>query len=284
MVSKKTQSEYEQIVTDSERLFNSLDKSTQKEYAALLKEVRQEVADTYAKYADDNGILTYAEMQKYNRLKNLRNAIQDIVNKHMGNVKTQTVSTLKNNIRDSYSSSAQIISNAAGVELAQKISADRITEILQKPVQGWTFSERMSLRTQDLAVRLEGAVINGYVHEGTLKDSAAAIKDTAEKDFIRFRSFAGDFNHSVSQDGSDDAIVAASDSGITVTKTWVTSGDDKVREAHKLLDGQTVPGDGYFVIPSGPWKGYRADAPGGFGEPALDYNCRCWIVADVVKD
>jgi uncharacterized protein with gpF-like domain len=54
-----------------------------------------------------------------------------------------------------------------------------------------------------------------------------------------------------------------------------------VREAHALLDGQTVRGDENFKIPSGEWKGYEADGPEGFGEPALDYNCRCYIVADV---
>jgi hypothetical protein len=28
------------------------------------------------------------------------------------------------------------------------------------------------------------------------------------------------------------------------------------------------------------WDGYQASVPLDFNEPALDYNCRCWIVAD----
>jgi uncharacterized protein with gpF-like domain len=89
--------------------------------------------------------------------------------------------------------------------------------------------------------------------------------------------------HDVSQEAVKESTIAAGDEGIHTTKTWVTAGDGDVREAHQLLDGQTVRGDEYFVIPSGKWKGYRADGPGGFGEPALDNRCRCWIVADIVK-
>jgi len=36
-----------------------------------------------------------------------------------------------------------------------------------------------------------------------------------------------------------------------------------------------------FVIPSGKWKGYQTYQPGGFGEDALDRNCRCYVVAGV---
>jgi hypothetical protein len=40
----------------------------------------------------------------------------------------------------------------------------------------------------------------------------------------------------------------------------------------------TVDAGEEFVIPSGEWKGFKTFGPGEFGEPALDYNCRCFVV------
>jgi hypothetical protein len=276
------QSEYERIVKNSERLFKSLEKSSKREYALMLREVRAEVATAYAQYANADGVLTYAEMQKYNRIKKLKSAIDDIVQDRTGNVKALMSSVLKENISTSYAASILALGETAGVALPEKVSIETITAILKKPVGGWTYSERMALRTRDLVVKLQGTITNGFVRGDKLQAASLALKSTAEKSFVQFRSFAGDMTHEVSQDAIKESTIAAEDLGIHTTKTWVTAGDGDVREAHQLLDGQTVRGDEYFVIPSGKWKGYRADGPGGFGEPALDYKCRCWIVADVV--
>jgi hypothetical protein len=283
-MAKSLQSDYEQIVKESERLFKSLDRSSRKEYAALLKSVRAEVSEVYAKYANNDGVLTYAEMQKFNRLKSLKQNIDDVIKTHTQTVQTQLTAILKDDIRQSYSQSASLIGDAAGVSLTGKIQADAISAILKKPAEGWTISERMLLRQRDLAVRLQGTVTNGFVHGDSLQDAAKAIKTTVEKDFARFRSFAGDTIHRVSQDAVSESIKSAEkEADIKVIKVWVTAGDDRVRDAHALLDGQEVRGDENFTIPSGEFAGYQADAPQGFGEPALDRNCRCRIAADVVK-
>lgn len=55
------------------------------------------------------------------------------------------------------------------------------------------------------------------------------------------------------------------------TKTWVTMGDDRVRDAHEYLDFVTVPIDEYFVT----YDGAKAMRPGAFGIPEYDIGCRC---------
>jgi len=279
------QSEYERIVKNSERLFKQVNRANQAEYAALLKYVRMEIADVYAKYAVA-GTLTYAEMQKYNRIKNLKSAIDGIVKDRIATVKTQTQQTLITNAKASYAASAEAIGTIAEVEIPTRLSADAVTAILQKPSEGWTYAERMALRTRDLAVRLQGTVTNAFVREDSLQNVSKALKSVAEKDFIKTRAYVGDTMHRESQDAVKESIIDADEStpaDIMVVKTWVTAGDQEVRDAHALLDGQTVRGDEMFVIPSGEFAGYQADAPQGFGEPALDYGCRCRVIADVVK-
>jgi len=75
--------------------------------------------------------------------------------------------------------------------------------------------------------------------------------------------------HRVFNDGEMDFAVGHG----AKTKTWVTVGDDRVREEHQPLDMVTVPIDEYFVT----WDGARAMRPGAFGIPELDINCRCQL-------
>ena len=57
------------------------------------------------------------------------------------------------------------------------------------------------------------------------------------------------------------------------TKTWVTMEDEKVRDPHQYLDGVTIGIDDEFIT----YDGGHAQAPGLFGVPELDINCRCWL-------
>lgn len=57
-------------------------------------------------------------------------------------------------------------------------------------------------------------------------------------------------------------------------KTWVTMMDDKVRESHDYLLGQTVGINEDFYT----WDGAHAPAPGMFGIPEEDCNCRCELI------
>ena len=62
-------------------------------------------------------------------------------------------------------------------------------------------------------------------------------------------------------------------SGMELYKTWQTMGDDRVREAHEEIQGQTVPFDDMFVT----WDGHDARFPGDFDVPELNVNCRCFL-------
>ena len=61
-------------------------------------------------------------------------------------------------------------------------------------------------------------------------------------------------------------IEAARQSGLCDTKMWITARDDRVRDEHAAMEGETVPLDGRF-----------SNGLEGPGEP----NCRCGIVTPV---
>lgn len=75
------------------------------------------------------------------------------------------------------------------------------------------------------------------------------------------------------RDTNEGIYDTAADSGLTLMKTWETMEDDRVREAHEEIQGQTVPFDDVFVT----WDGHEARFPGDFDTPELNVNCRCFL-------
>ena len=56
-------------------------------------------------------------------------------------------------------------------------------------------------------------------------------------------------------------------------KTWETMMDNRVREAHEELQGQTVPLNDVFVT----WDGHEARYPGDFDTAEQTAYCRCYL-------
>ena len=69
------------------------------------------------------------------------------------------------------------------------------------------------------------------------------------------------------------ALETAKRAGATL-KVWATMLDDKVRETHDYLEGQTVGIDEDFYT----YDGDHASAPGLFSLPENNVNCRCELI------
>ena len=74
------------------------------------------------------------------------------------------------------------------------------------------------------------------------------------------------------RDLNEAALVTASHNGAR-TKTWQTMLDDRVRDPHVYLEGVSVGINDDFYA----YDGNHAPAPGMFGVPELDVNCRCFL-------
>lgn len=134
-------------------------------------------------------------------------------------------------------------------------------------------------------MRIQLQIKRNLLRNAPLEDTYSDVGKVFDRVYSRDMQALGDITHKVSQTAIDHAIQAGREAGIFPTKTWVTCGDDRVRPAHASLDGQTVDANDVFTIGMDSpdvteWDGWQARVPGEFGEPALDYNCRCWIVAD----
>lgn len=84
----------------------------------------------------------------------------------------------------------------------------------------------------------------------------------------------GDEYHRVYAYASEDAARAVQNKGYEVFKTWVTMGDDKVRDTHRYIDMQTISIDSEWYT----YDGDHATRPGGFEKAQNNCGCRCVVL------
>lgn len=119
-------------------------------------------------------------------------------------------------------------------------STDDVMKVVDARVAGKTWRER----------------VDGYFTDGGTWADIARIADT---EMHRIANTA--------------ALDTARRAGAT-RKTWATMLDERVRTSHDYLEGMTVGIDEDFWT----WDGNHAPAPGMFGVPEEDCNCRCELL------
>lgn len=76
------------------------------------------------------------------------------------------------------------------------------------------------------------------------------------------------------RDYNTGVLNAGQESGVPdLKKQWNTMLDDRVRDTHDYLEGTVVGINDLFYT----YDDDAAYAPGGFGDPSNNINCRCWI-------
>jgi uncharacterized protein with gpF-like domain len=79
--------------------------------------------------------------------------------------------------------------------------------------------------------------------------------------------------HRIQVQSALDAQHVAKSKGADIVKQWDSTLDGNTRDLHRLLDGQIREIDEPFEA-----GGMQVDAPGMFGDPAEDCNCRCCLL------
>ena len=103
------------------------------------------------------------------------------------------------------------------------------------------------------------------------KDFAERAREAAERgDLSDLALIAETDAHRVY---SEAVIEAGRASGRSVRKKWQTMEDDRVRDTHVYLQGETVDLDDEFYT----YDGDHAQGPGGFESASNNCNCRCWL-------
>lgn len=134
----------------------------------------------------------------------------------------------------------------AGIMLDHELSVnvDKMQDAIYLVIEGKTFADRV-------ADHVGGNDLGG-------------LKNLVESEYHRV------YNAAV-YDGGRDYI---DNGGFGISKNWITVCDDKVRETHSYLEGQSVPLEEEFFT----FDGDHAAYPGGFTKAENNVNCRCIVL------
>jgi hypothetical protein len=250
---------------EARTILNLTNKKLRAAYTASLREIQNELAEAYRRYAV-KGTLTYAEMAKYGRLESLEKQINAEIAKLSGSVNSTITSGTASMydtgfLRTAWSIENELLANVGFTRLPKQAILEAIDNPLAKG----------SLRRLDFdtKIRVNQAVTQSLINGESYAKMAKRLDDTAEFAYNNAYTIARTEGHRAVELGNLDAMQHAEEKGVKIKKIWVSNTDAKVRDTHQSMDGQKVAVSDDFKSPSGA----SGPAPGQMGEASEDINC-----------
>lgn len=125
----------------------------------------------------------------------------------------------------------------------------------------------------DLKKRITSEVSRGVAQALPYNDVSRNLNNVAKIGLNRSMRIARTEGHRITQASALDAMKSAKESGADIFKQWDATLDGATRDTHRELDGKIVEIDEEFEYSEG-----TVDAPGMFGDPSEDCNCRCCLL------
>jgi hypothetical protein len=273
-----------------ERLIDKLVKDSQrdiaKQYAITLNEIRQELAKLYEKY-ETGGVLTYAEMAKYDRLRKFLKQIDRLLDTRYKSLKKLIYDVLGESYLDGYYLTAWAVETDTLSRLAYSVvAAEVITAMIENPISGLTLSQRLEKNRAAIVYSIQQEITRGLVKGESYRTMANRIKGALEGDTVKAMRIVRTEAHRVKESAKLDAAIHANKNGVILMKEWNTMQDERVRPGvgkksganHRMLDGKKIPVEKDFVGKLG-----KGPAPGQLGHASEDIHCRCFLTYSVEK-
>jgi len=185
-------------------------------------------------------------MAEFDELNNLEASVEDLV-QNVDSIKDEPnraimQSQIEDDLEDllimAYVMGSDYAKRVLDIEDEEAESVDRMSSVINQPIEGKTWKER----------------VREHAQNGDFGMIETVIRTEADRVY----------NEAVEQTAEESEIP-------NIYKTWVTMDDEKVRDTHWHLRGMTVPLNDYFYT----FNYDRAKAPHGFGVASEDCNCRC---------
>lgn len=167
-----------------------------------------------------------------------------------------------------------------GIPLIVPINQNRVVKAIQLDSKlSKTLYESLGEDVGKLKTAVRAQVSRGISNGSSWNDIAKTLAErnmkntpfgTAINNAIRIARTEG---HRVQTSARVDAMSEAKKKGADVVKQWDSTLDGRTRTTHRQLDGQIRELDEPFEV-----EGMKVDAPGMFGNPAEDCNCRCAVL------
>ena len=143
----KVQKQIDRIVN---RLLKSSEKDIAKQYANTLQAIRKELTALYEKY-EQGGVLTYAEMAKYDRLNKFLSYVNKTLGAHYKTLKNTIYDVLGESYLDGYYLTAWAVETDSLSKLNYSaVSSETVTAMIENPISGLKLSQRLEKNRIDI--------------------------------------------------------------------------------------------------------------------------------------
>lgn len=241
-------------------------------YRAVLEEIRKELNRVFEKYAKE-GILTKAEMTRYNRMASLEKQLLEILGPQLSRNGRVVGRLAAAEYHESFFRHAWALDQSTGVALKWGMLPTGAIEAAAK--SDLAALAQTGLR-QEAFVGIRRTLIQGLTRGSSYPQMARDFKEFLERSASGYVRVARTEGNRVAVQGQIDNYRAAEDQGIALKRIWVASLDDRTRASHAKLDGKAADENGMFHTEVG-----LVGGPGMSGVPEFDIQCRCRIRAEV---
>jgi hypothetical protein len=250
--------------------FRKVEKLYERRIAAIYREalatIRSDMAKIYDKHAV-NGVLTKAEMTRYNRLSSMEDQIVGTI-KPAVNQSIKTIDRLKpEEYGQAFFRTAWAMDNAAGVGLNWGLlNKDTIVANLNNP----SYARAVTYIRQDAEGIARIAVNQGLALGKSYPTMMRDLKEVVTRENYQTMRILRTELHSAQEAGTAAGYLKAQEQGVRGDMVWDATLDGDTREEHAAMDGVMRDEDGWFR------GALIARYP---GDPELDagmrVNCRC---------
>lgn len=200
----------------------------------------------------------------------LKGQISGILDQMQGNNYQTIESYLKQTYEDAYIGTMYDL-HGQGIPVITPIDqAQAVKAVLTDSKISKGLYTALGLEVAKLKKSISAEITRGIASSLPYSDIARNLSNVSKAPLSRARTIVRTEGHRIQQASTMDAQNAAKAKGADVVKQWDATMDGRTRPTHRQLDGQIREVDEMFEV-----GGKKAMAPGYFGDPAEDCNCRC---------
>ena len=249
---------------------------------ALVKAYRNAIKDIKVQakgFIEEYDTLSFSKRIEVERLLSVGQEIQAIL-EGTNKIVTQTIAESTGNMaQNGYYSTFYGMEGEYSLNIPMGfLGEDYIQSVVNSPVNGQLFSQRIHRNTDKLARVTTQSLIQGAIDGKGYKYVAKRIEDLTEADYKKALRIARTEGGRASSLSQQKAYEEAQSVGVKLKKRWLSTLDEATRNSHRLLDGQTVEAEEAFVSPE---TGAIGQGPRLMGRASEDINCRCTTIAVV---
>lgn len=277
ITNQKQIDEYiERLIAKSEKLLEVL-------FAKRLKVINQELADMFEKYQSDDPHVTWTEFNKYNRLNKELARIGQMLTEDYNQVAKAIKETQHNAYIEKYMMSLYLYEMATQSSMEFDVpTASVINKAIEQPIEFIRLVPTLQKHRNEVLKRIRIHITQGIMSgEGYSKIAKALRDDLGMAKAQSLRVARTEAGRAMSQAGLDSAKVVK-DNGFKMKKRWSATKDERTRDTHRHLDGQSVDIDNNFKS-----SGCVGPAPHlfvGVASARENINCRCKLLYYIDED